>query len=535
MTAKQTSGDSGSPKSRIWTTSLHLEAENFTFPDELYAALEKDKRYDQFGDTGRDRLLYGLLGAHYVEGADGVQVLMLDPKLYVEFVTSMIRRDDPKAVVYGIYHDKDVKQERGSIVPKVSHLHILARYSKPVRLNGVASAMGVLPSLVEKGKTKGRYAFDSALAYLVHALSPEKHQYDPQEVINGADDEEQFVDIYNEKADTWKKRAADVKAEKQQLNFEAIRQAVMLGEYTRDDLIGAEDEDLYMLYVRNKRDFDDARAAYLERRFIEYNRMIDRGEIKIQSLFVTGPAGSGKTRLAKAIAEGVCKLSGNDKNKQWHIFQAAPSNPFDDYDGQEIILLDDVRATSLQSASDWLKLMDPHNNSKTSARYRNASPMPRLIIITATETPHEFFSYVKSASENEPLDQFLRRIQWTARVVDVSTVSVGEVLKLDAPTTQTLIPATVMSEHRGKNASKTVKPGREKSFQYVYGDRATGSFDDVAQTMIRLYADYYGFADASKVADPLQLSGDTNEPTSMFPIRHNGDEQNLNGFGKTSK
>lgn len=529
---KTKSKNSGSPTSRIFTTSLQLEAEHFEFPQAVYDSLAQNSALSKYGKTGKERMNYGYLGVHFKENSDGDNVEVIDPKCYLETVTKLIRKQiDDKATVYGIVHDSDVKLELGTIVPKTTHFHALIHTSKPVRLNAVAKMIGVLPSLVETGKVKGRYAYASALAYLVHALDPKKYQYDPEKVINGTEDEPAYADIYAENGELWKKTAADRKAERQQTDFERVRQAVMLGEYTREDLVGAEDEDLYMLYVRNKQALDDARSAYLDRQFIKYNRAIDKGKLQLQSLFITGPSGAGKTHLGKTIAEGVCDLSGNGKDK-WRVFQAAPSNPFDDYDGEEVILLDDVRATSLRSASDWLKLMDPHNNGKTSARYRNASPMPRLIIITATETPHEFFSYVKSASDNEPLDQFLRRIQWTARVVGVDEVTMGSVMELPESVTQKLIPERIVARHNSQRSgrSETYKPGREKTFKYVYGDKATGNFEEVAQAMINYYADYYNIGKSS-IKSNLTLDG---EPTSMLPITHDGDEVDLQRFSKPS-
>lgn len=525
--------NSGSPTSRIFTSSVQLDAEYFNFPQDLYENLSQNDDLSKYGKTGKERLNYGYLGVHFEKDSEGINVEIIDPESYLEVITKLIRNKiDDKATVYGIVHDSDTKLEHGMIVPKTRHLHILIHTSRPVRLNTIAENAGVLPSLVETGKVKGRYAYDSALAYLIHALAPDKHQYEPEKVINGTSDEPAYVDIYAEKNETWRKRAADQKAIRQQASFETVRQAVMLGEYTREDLVGAEDEDLYMLYVRNKQALDDARAAYLDRQFIKYNRAIDKGTLQLQSLFITGPAGAGKTHLGKTIAEGVCDLSGEGKNK-WRVFQAAPSNPFDDYDGEEVILLDDVRATSLRSASDWLKLMDPHNNGKTSARYRNASPMPRLIIITATETPHEFFSYVKSASDNEPLDQFLRRIQWTARVVGVDEVTMGSVMELPESVTKELIPEKIVARHSSQRSgrSETYKPGRTKTFKYVYGDKATGSFDETAQAMINYYADYYSIGKAS-VKSSLTLDG---KPTSMLPITHDGDEVDLQHFSKPTE
>lgn len=71
-----------------------------------------------------------------------------------------------------------------------------------------------------------------------------------------------------------------------------------------------------------------------------------------------------------------------------HILQA--QNPFDNYSGEEILILDDLREDSLAPA-DWLKLFDPINSARMSARYRNKLVVPRLVIMSAYMSPKQFF------------------------------------------------------------------------------------------------------------------------------------------------
>lgn len=93
------------------------------------------------------------------------------------------------------------------------------------------------------------------------------------------------------------------------------------------------------------------------------------------------------------------------------IYSAASSNPFDDYYGEDILLLDDIRPDSLRKA-DWLKLLDPINTSRMSARFTNKQVVPRLILITNTELPEQFFNVFK----DEALDQYVRRINFCAQL-----------------------------------------------------------------------------------------------------------------------
>ena len=81
---------------------------------------------------------------------------------------------------------------------------------------------------------------------------------------------------------------------------------------------------------------------------------------------------------------------------------------FDEVNGEEILLLDDVRGDSL-TASDWLKLLDPYNISPISARYQNRLGASKVIIITSSKHPLSFFYHAKG-NTNEDLSQYIRRI-----------------------------------------------------------------------------------------------------------------------------
>ena len=100
--------------------------------------------------------------------------------------------------------------------------------------------------------------------------------------------------------------------------------------------------------------------------------------------FITGQAGAGKTRFSKRFVDAIADYSEQGGGDRWRICQTAATNPLDDYTGEEILFMDDVRGGSL-SASDWLKLLDPYNISPGSARYHNKLPACRCIVITSSK------------------------------------------------------------------------------------------------------------------------------------------------------
>lgn len=86
------------------------------------------------------------------------------------------------------------------------------------------------------------------------------------------------------------------------------------------------------------------------------------------------------------------------------MYSAGTKNIFDEYFGEEIILLDDPRYDSLLPA-DWLKLLDPLNKSHLSARYKNKLVIGRIIIITNYKSLKSFFGKI----QHEDLNQYIRR------------------------------------------------------------------------------------------------------------------------------
>ena len=133
-------------------------------------------------------------------------------------------------------------------------------------------------------------------------------------------------------------------------------------------------------------------------------------------VFVHGDAGIGKTRFATDfITEAIS--AANAHGERWQVYRAATGNPLDDWRGEEVLLLDDLRASAMD-ANDWLLLLDPYNASPAKARYKNKGEVaPRIIVITATIEPVEFFYYARQKGNvDEALDQFIRRLASVVKV-----------------------------------------------------------------------------------------------------------------------
>ncbi|MFR2688476.1 MAG: AAA family ATPase, partial [Enterococcus faecium] len=143
---------------------------------------------------------------------------------------------------------------------------------------------------------------------------------------------------------------------------------------------------------------------------------LDAGNFKKTTLFIMAESGAGKTVLSKKIISILQSVALKKMEQRWDYCLTASNNAFDEYNGQDIIFLDDIRGDSL-SVSDWLKLLDPYTISPISARYHNKMGSAKAIIITSTKTPSEFFSIAKG-NFHEDLGQFFRRIDLLINIED---------------------------------------------------------------------------------------------------------------------
>jgi len=306
---------------------------------------------------------------------------------------------------YAIIHDKDVNEiydlETHTIKtePENVHVHILLKFSKGATLISLALQLGIESQYIEKAKS-GRYAFDNFLAYLIHAKDSEKFQYDPNEVttLHGKN----YLDVVTERYKSWKKGRAKKDISKSNTSLDDIYLQILNQQISKQEILS--DPKLQIIYALNKTKINEAFMTLGEIKSNATKLALENGEFKKSIIFITGKSGLGKSRFAKTFVKELISLA-NINNYCWSDVVTAGTNIFDEINGEEILLLDDVRGDSL-TASDWLKLLDPYNISPISARYHNRMGSARVIIITSTKHPLEFFFHTKGNEKEDLLFYF---------------------------------------------------------------------------------------------------------------------------------
>lgn len=324
------------------------------------------------------------------------------------------------AYTYAILHDRDTASDHiaspvdgGFVAP---HIHLLVGFkSRKTGLTpaGAAAALGVQPQMIEKAKP-GRHTPDNCLAYLIHAKDASKHHYDARDVVTVIG--EDYCAIEAARRQSWAQGEAFKSKKGARERLPLIVAKAARGEILKHDIL--ENNDYYETYATipgAMNAIDAALSAAAERRNMSEAKKLDEGEFTKSVFFFDGSSGAGKSLIASTLADCLQRSYG------WDSYPAAAKNALDDYLGEQVIVMDDVRGGAM-SFEDWLRLLDPHHASPASARYKNKQSIaPRVIIITSSMSPDSFFFRARSVGENgqqENLDQPIRRILRRVRVLD---------------------------------------------------------------------------------------------------------------------
>lgn len=374
---------------------------------------------------------------------------------------------------YGVKHDKDTieiwnnEQKQNISQLKANHAHFLIKFDKGATLDALASYSGIEPQYLEKAKS-GRYGYDNLLAYLVHSKDKNKYQYLPDEVVTVKGEE--YNSVYNRRMETWFKGRATKEAIEANLSVDYLISEILEGRISKNEILLT--DNYYKVYALNQRKIEDAFSVYAEKKGYMTIQELENNEFKKTVFFLTGESGVGKTRFAKLLISMIKEIALN-YDERWEHSITASTNPFDDYTGQEILIMDDVRGSSL-TVSDWLKLLDPYTISPISARYRNKVGSAKIIFITSIKSPLKFF-YESKGSSNEDIGQFIRRLDLLVAVYSNDCrISSPIVIKKD------------INCEQGEIVEEQKKLLTEKKSSYLFSDEIIYNKEDTIAEILNI-------------------------------------------------
>lgn len=331
-------------------------------------------------------------------------------------------------------------------------------------ISAIADAVGMAEQAVVLPQTRGRYAHENMLAYMCHSNAPKKHQYAPERVatVRGFD----FHELWDEKHAKW-----EASGKKQQAKTLATDGYDILMARVRDGMYATETEikedpamaDVWVsLRERDRREIRGTLEAVASVHVARMARAINDNLASKTVIWASGRhGGDGKTNMFMGLFKALHHKRG------WHFDTlTCGRDPFGDYHGAEMVLLDDLRPTSDIAPEDLLLALDNYHASPAGARYHNQPTFPAYVVcITSMYTPVEFWRlYVKEKAQqctNEQYDQLMRRITIWSDFVDIGEEFPD--LKDDA------CPYNV-KVYTSRRVEGTAKPVREIAGANSWGD-----------------------------------------------------------------
>lgn len=315
---------------------------------------------------------------------------------------------------YAIKHDKDTsvsfdkKLQETTTKLAEPHIHALLKFKKGATLSTLAEKIGLAEQYLEKAKS-GRYGYDNLLAYLIHAKDKDKYQYSPDEVVTLAGKD--YLEVYHERKESWLKGKAKKEVQQSYEDIDLLIDNILNENITKQEILL--NKKYHTLYTVHRVRINDAIRTVGEIKSAKVKYELEHKEFKKTVIFIYGKSGLGKSKFAKELTKDIVQLA-KLNGQNWQSVVTAATNIFDEVNGEEILFLDDVRGDSL-TASDWLKLLDPFNISPISARYQNKMGAAKVIIITSSKYPLDFF-YDTKGNDREDLSQYVRRIECLATI-----------------------------------------------------------------------------------------------------------------------
>ena len=287
-----------------------------------------------------------------------------------EHIKEFLKRYDCIEYFY-ILHAND-KNELGDI--EQPHYHICMRYTTESSFSFKAVKNAFPFGMIQVGRH-----WNSMIQYLIHKNDKKKTPHEASEIVTNVDSATLKFYLESEYKDPKKI---------EQETLDELLQMILNGLSKKEYYVMLDSDREKYLPIHKKH-------ANKINEFFKIQKTLVAEKTKkrdIQTIFIEGAAGSGKTAYAISLAE---------QNGLTYYVSGSSNDVMEGYDNEDVLIIDDGRSSTFKF-SDFLKIIDPHVSTAIQSRYNNKTFVGKMIIITSYVPLHEWY---RKCTDNEEIDK----------------------------------------------------------------------------------------------------------------------------------
>ena len=287
-----------------------------------------------------------------------------------EHIKKFLKRYDCIEYFY-ILHENDTN-ELGDI--EQPHYHICMRYTTDSSFSFKVVKKAFPFGMIQVGRH-----WNSMVQYLIHKNNQKKTQHDKSEIVTNVDAETLQFYLDSEYQDP-KKKEDETLTELLDMILDGLgrKEYLLMLDSNREKYLP-----IHKKYATKINEFFKIQKTL----FAEKAKKRD-----IQTIFIEGAAGSGKSAYAVSLAES--------QGLTYYV-SGSSNDVMEGYDNEDVLIIDDGRS-SIFKYSDFLKIIDPHVSTAIQSRYNNKTFVGKMIIITSYVPLHEWY---RKCTNNDEMDK----------------------------------------------------------------------------------------------------------------------------------
>ncbi|MFI3060019.1 Rep family protein [Streptococcus suis] len=352
--------------------------------------------------NARKRKYFGQISYEYEKNADP-NLTEDDFKQSVEKrIKELCQNDDD--VFYYIYHDKDINEDG---TPKYLHVHFVIIFKNAHSYQSVYNAL----KISRQENLEVVRSSIKACRYLTHRnernMSEGKYPYNIDEVIQSSNGNYLNAIMGEIKNHSTEKSDDGLEVDDYclELSYQISSEGLLPLEAKENLFEQFTQRTAQKAWNQNKRQFEENRQEYIQK---EFERM-SRGERNHNSIYIQGDGNSGKSFLARLIAEQHDRLGAHTPSINKKRFDLGSG-----YKGQKTMIINEFDASCGMAYRELFQILEPDSANQLSSRFKDAYIINDLTIITNSET---YWDWVDDwFPKKKEYHQLMRRIRYVIKM-----------------------------------------------------------------------------------------------------------------------